>query len=140
MAKTAAQASARWLANAGAAEDTWAENLQATTKDIVGRAIAQQDKAIARYTDSWRSGRLAAALQKVGNAGIKQAAANKKANYGVGVSDAAPRVTAFFNKLMPYINAGLPAIDEMPTTTLAQSKAKASAWIDYMAAGKGQFS
>lgn len=138
--KTAAQASAKWLANAQNAEDTWAENLQATTKDIVGRAIAQQDKAISRYTESWRSGRLAAALQKVGNQGIKQAAAAKKANYGVGITDAAPRMAAFMGKLIPYINAGLPAIDEMPTTTLAQSKAKVGAWIDYMAAGKGSFS
>lgn len=136
---SAAAAAAKWEANATAAEDTWAANLQATPKDIVGNAIAAQGKAITNYGLAWTSGRLAAALQRVGNQGIKQAAANKKANYPVGIADAAPRFSAFMTKLLPYISAGLPAIDSMPNTTRAQAKAKQNAWLDYMADGKGQF-
>lgn len=131
----------KWLDNATAAADTWAANLNATTKDIVGNATsaATQAKATANYTSAWTSGRLQAALQKVGNAGIKQAAQNKKANYPVGITDAAPRFLAFAQKLLPYIAAGLPAIDAMPNGNRTQAKAKQNAWLDYMADGKGQF-
>lgn len=141
MAKTAAQAAAKWATNTQGAEDAWAEGLSTTTKDIVGLATSAnaQAKATQNYNAAWTSGRLQAALQKVGNQGIKTAALAKKTNYTTGVTEAVPRMTTFLNKLIPYIQAGLPAIEQMPTATRAQAKAKQNAWLDYMADGKGQF-
>lgn len=136
---SAAAAAAKWETNASAAEQTWSTNLQATTKDIVGNAIAKQSVAKANYAASLDSGRWAAALQRVGNQGIKQAAAAKSGNYATGIAASATKMQTVFSKLLPYIAAGIPAIDAMPSGTIANSKARASAWIDYMAAGKGSF-
>jgi hypothetical protein len=77
-------------------------------------------------------------LEAVGDGGIKQAAAAKAGNYTTGVNQAQPRFLAAITKIIAYENAGLPAINAMPKGTTAAGVARASAWIQYMAAGKGQ--
>jgi hypothetical protein len=136
---TPQEAAAKWEANATAAEQTWATNLQNTTKDIVENAIAKQSIAISNYQASWTSGRLAAALRAVGNSGIKAAAAKKSGNFVTGVQAAQPKMQAFMTKLLPYVASGLPAIEAMPSGTIPAAKARTAAWIDYMHAGKGTF-
>lgn len=135
-----AEAAAKWEANATAAEGTWSKNLQATTKDIVGNAIAKQSVAKANYAASLDSGRWAAALQRVGNQGIKQAAAAKSGNYATGIQASQGKMQTVMGKLLPYISQGLPAIEAMPSGTRVAAKARAAAWIDYMMDGKGSFS
>jgi hypothetical protein len=77
-------------------------------------------------------------LEAVGDAGIKAAAQAKQANFGTGVTQAEPKFAAAIQKIIAYENAGLPAIYAMPSGTTASGIARASAWITYMAAGKGQ--
>jgi hypothetical protein len=128
-----------WVQGAGAATGKWATNLQNTQKDIVGRAVAAAPQAVANYNDAINSGRWAARLQAVGNAGIKAAAQAKAANFGTGVSQARDKYLAAAQKLYPYIAQGQAQIEAMPSGSIAASKARATAWIDYMHAGKGSF-
>ena len=53
------------------------------------------------------------------------------------VSQAQPKFLSAITKILAYEQAGLPAIYSMPSGTTAAGIARASAWITYMAAGKG---
>ena len=137
--KTPQQAAAKWDASTSTGQQTWLTNLQATTKPIVqaainNRAVMQQNFSAATQP----GGRWETNLAKVGDGGIKQAAQAKQQNYGTGVSQAQPKFLSAITKILAYESAGLPAIYAMPSGTTAAGVARASAWIQYMAAGKGQ--
>ena len=137
--KTAAQAAQKWDASTATGQQTWADNLQRTTKPIVSAAIAQRGVMQSNFTQATGPGGVwERRLEAVGDAGIKAAAAAKAANYGTGVSQAQPKFLAAITKIIAYEAAGLPAIEAMPSGTTAAGVARASAWIQYMAAGKGQ--
>jgi len=139
MAKTPQQAAAKWNASTAVGEQTWVDNLQSTTKPIVQAAINQRSVMQANFQaatapgGSWQTG-----LEAVGDSGIKQAAKAKQGNYATGVQQAQPKFLSAITKIIAYENAGLPAIYAMPSGTTAAGIARASAWIQYMAAGKGQ--
>lgn len=137
--KTAAQAAAKWDASTALGGQTWLQNLQSTNKPIVDAAIAQRAVAQANYAQALQPGGVwETRLRAVGDAGIKQAAANKSGNYAQGVSQAQPRFQSAITKILAYEAAGLQAIYAMPKGTTAAGIARATAWIQYMAAGKGQ--
>jgi hypothetical protein len=137
--KTAAQAAAKWAASTSQGQQTWVDNLGSTTKPIVQAAIAQRAVMQQNFSAATQPGGLwEQRLSAVGDAGIKTAARDKAANYGTGVAQAVPRFTSAIGKVIAYEQAGLGAIYSMPSGTIAASKARASAWIDYMHAGKGQ--
>lgn len=137
--KTAQQAAAKWDASTSQGQQTWLQNLQSTTKPIVAaavanRAVMQQNFAAATAA----GGRWQSKLEAVGDAGIKSAAAAKANNYSTGVTQAQPKFQAAITKILAYEAAGLPAIYAMPSGTTQAGIARATAWIQYMAAGKGQ--
>jgi hypothetical protein len=134
---TAQQAADAWEAGANAATQKWATNLQNTTKPIVSAAIAKQALAVQKYSEALNSGRWAAALNAVGDGGVKSAAQAKSGNYGVGVGAAKPKYLAKIGPLLSYISAGLPTLEGMPSGTTAAGVARATYWIQYMAAAKG---
>ena len=139
MAKTAQQAAAKWDASTAMGGQTWLQNLQTTTKPIVAAAVAQRAVMQANFSQATQPGGVwERRLEAVGDAGIKQAAAQKQGNYATGVSQAQPKFLQAITKIIAYENAGLPAINAMPKGTTAAGIARASAWITYMAAGKGQ--
>jgi hypothetical protein len=139
MAKTPAQAAAKWDASTSLGGQTWLTNLQQTTKPIVAAAVAQRGVMQANFNAATAvGGTWQRSLEAVGDAGIKAAAQLKQANYATGVSAAQPKFLAAITKIIAYENAGLPAIYAMPSGTTAAGVARASAWIQYMAAGKGQ--
>jgi hypothetical protein len=139
MAKTPQQAAAKWDASTAVGGTTWLQNLQATTKPIVAAAVAQRAVMQSNFAQATApGGRWQTRLEQVGDSGIKAAAAAKQANYAQGVSQAQPKFLAAITKIIAYENAGLPAIYSMPSGTTAAGIARASAWITYMAAGKGQ--
>jgi hypothetical protein len=136
--KTPAQAAAKWDASTAQGTQTWLENLQRTTKPIVSSAIAQRPVMQSNFASATApGGRWERNLEAVGDAGIKAAAGAKSGNYGTGVSQAQPKFLAAITKIIAYEQAGLPAIYAMPKGTLQAGKNRATAWIDYMAAGKG---
>src|SRR5258708_24400793 len=137
--KTAAQAAAKWAASTSQGQQTWAENLSSTNKPIVQAAINQRAVMQTNFNASTQPGGVwEQRLSAVGDAGIKQAARDKAANYGTGVGQAVPKFTSAIGKIIQYEQAGLAQIYAMPSGTIAASKARASAWIDYMHAGRGQ--
>lgn len=139
MAKTPAQAATKWDASTAIGGATWLANLEATTKPITGAAIAQRAVMQANFNASTAPGGVwERRLSAVGDAGVKSAARAKQANYASGVTQAQPKFLAAITKIIAYENAGLPAIYAMPSGTTAAGVARASAWIQYMAAGKGQ--
>lgn len=139
MAKTAAQATAKWEASTAQGTETWAANLQNTTKPIVAAAVAQRSVMQANFSQATAPGGLwESRLTAVGDAGIKAAAQAKKGNYATGVQQSGPKFQAAITKIIAYENAGLPAIYAMPSGSTEAGVARASAWIRYMAQGKGQ--
>ena len=139
MAKTPAQAAQKWDASTSQGQAVWLQNLQQTTKPIVSAAIAQRAVMQANFSQATQAGgRWEQNLSQVGDAGIKAAAAAKQGNYSTGVTQAQPKFLSAITKILAYENAGLPAIYAMPSGNTAAGIARASAWITYMAAGKGQ--
>jgi len=134
---SAQQAADAWEAQSSAATQKWATNLQQTNKPIVAAAIAKQGLAMQNYQAALSSGRWAAALNAVGDAGVKSAAAAKSGNYGVGVGAAKAKYQAKIGPLLSYIAQGLPTLEGMPSGTTAAGVARATYWIQYMAAAKG---
>jgi hypothetical protein len=138
MAKTAAQALAKWEAAAPTAGATWLANLQSTTKPIVSAAIAQRAAMQANFNRATAAGGVwERNLSAVGDAGVKTAAQAKQGNYATGITNGAAKMGAALTKIIAYENAGLPAIYAMPSGSTAAGIARASAWITYMAAGRG---
>lgn len=139
MAKTPQQAAAKWDASTSLGGQAWLQGLQQTTKPIVTAAVAAAPVAISNYSRALAPGGVwARRLEAVGDAGIKAAAAAKQGNYATGVSQAQPKFLSAITKIIAYENAGLPTILAMPSGTTAAGIARASAWITYMAAGRGQ--
>ena len=137
--KTPQQAAQKWDASTSVGQQTWLTNLQQTTKPIVGAAIANRAVMQSNFAQATQPGGLwETRLSAVGDAGIKQAAQAKAGNYSTGVQQAQPKFLAAITKILAYESAGLPAIYAMPSGTTAAGIARASAWITYMAAGKGQ--
>jgi hypothetical protein len=113
--------------------------LESTTKPIVGAAVAQAGQAISNYSSALQPGGVwQRRLEAVGDSGIKAAARAKAQNYTTGVQQGQPKFLQAITKIIAYENAGLPAIEAMPSGTTAAGIARATAWIQYMAAGRGQ--
>lgn len=140
MAKTAQQVADKWANSAAAAQGAFTDGVQNTTVDVVARAVAQESVLLSNFTAAVTSGRWAAALTASGGTqNWKTKTVAKAQNYGTGIAAAKPKFLAAMSKLLPYIQQGQTMIDSMPSGSIAASKARATAWIDYMAAGKGQF-
>lgn len=137
--KDAATAAANWTNRTTQSGQAWVDGLQRSTKPIVARAVSQAQVAKTNFSASIDSGRWARALEAVGDAGIKSAAVAKQGNYATGVAAGTPKFQTFMTKLIQYEAAGLPAIYGMPSGSTEAGVARASAWIRYMAAGKGSF-
>ena len=139
MAKTPQQAAAAWDASTATGQQAWLAGLQGTTKPIVAAAVNNRAVMQANFAKatapggSWQT-----RLEAVGDSGIKAAAAAKANNYSTGVTQGQPKFLTAITKIIAYEQAGLPTIYAMPSGTTAAGIARASAWITYMAAGKGQ--
>lgn len=137
--KTAQQATERWNASTAAGGQAWLQGIQNTQKPIVQRAIAQRSVMQANFAQATApGGSWERRLEAVGDGGIKQAAAAKQGNYATGVQQAQSKYAAAITKILAYESAGLPTIYQMPSGNVDAGVARASAWIRYMAAGKGQ--
>lgn len=139
MAKTPQQAADKWNSSTSTGQQTWVDNLNSTTKPIVQAAVNNRAVMQANFAASTQpGGSWQTNLEAVGDAGIKAAARAKAGNYSTGVQQGQPKFLSAITKIIAYENAGLPAIYAMPSGTTAAGIARASAWITYMAAGKGQ--
>lgn len=128
-----------WANSAGAAQTKFTEGVQKTQVDVVGRAIASQAALLSNFTEAITSGRWARRLtESGGTANWKAKTVAKAQNFATGIAAAKPAYLAAAQRLYPYIAQGQQMIDAMPSGTLGASKARATAWIDFMAAYKNQ--
>lgn len=135
MAKTVQQAVDNWVNGAGAAQQRYVDGVRSTDVDVIGRAIAQAPVAMRNYATALSSGLWARRLTESGGTANWKTQTEKKAgNYGTGIAAAKDKFTAAMQHLLPYIQQGRGQIHSMPKGSLADSKARATAWIDYMAA------
>jgi len=140
MAKTVQQVVDKWAANAGGAQQAFTQGVEGTTVDVAARAIAQQGVLLQNFSEAVTSGRWARGLTESGGTqNWKTKTVAKAANYGTGINAGKGKFQSAMTKLLPYIQQGQATIASMPKGSIAASKARAVAWIDYMAAGKGQF-
>jgi hypothetical protein len=140
MAKTAADVADKWASRAGSAQADYTTGVQNTQVDVVARAIQQQGVLLSNFTSAVTSGRWARALtESGGTANWKTKTVAKASNYGTGIAASKDKFQAVMGKLLPSIYALQAQVQQMPSGSIGDSKARANAWIDGMHAQKGQF-
>jgi hypothetical protein len=134
--KTAAQANQKWVNSTSTGTDTWATNLQNTTKPIVSAAIASRSKMQSAFQNATApGGSWETHLNDVGDGGIKSAAQAKKQNYATGVQQGSARQLAAITKILQYEQAGLNTLTSK--SQAGSGKTRMNEWFDYMSAGRG---
>lgn len=129
---TAASATSKWLSNLSASTDRMKSGAEAVTTAPGQLAAAAADKWIARVTaakQKFATNVAAVTLQQwqqaYENIGIPRVAQGAQAKQG--------KVTDFMNQFLPYLQSGVAQIDKMPSNTLEDSIARATAMIRYNA-------
>jgi len=127
---TAAQATQKWVNNLSAATDRMTSGAQAVTVAPGQSAAAAADKWLAKVT---------AAKQKFAtnvSAVSLQSWQNSYINIGIprvaqGAQAKQSKVQAFMSDFLPYLANGVAQIDKMPSNTLQDGIARATAMITY---------
>lgn len=129
---TPQQATAKWLANISNANERMTSGAMAVQVAPGSLAAAAADKWLAKVTQSkekYKNNVGAVSLgswqQSFINIGIPRVAQGANAKQG--------KVLAFQTQFLPYLAQGLQTIDKMPSTTLEDGIARASAMIRYNA-------
>lgn len=126
----------RWEQRASQAGAAYADGVQRTDKDPTALAAAQAQKMLNNVTQAITSGRWQRRLAEVGVSGWKSAVAAKVANYAVGVTAAKSRYQVGYGNFKTYMDPYLATLETMPKTSLADSIARATYWIQNAAAYK----
>lgn len=129
---TSAQATAKWLSGMQNATSRMTQGAQAVTTAPGALAAQASAKWLAKVTASQQ--KFATNVGKVSlqdwqnsyiTTGIPRVAQGAQQKQG--------KVTAFMDQFLPYLNTGLATIDKMPSTTLEDGIARATAMIRYNA-------
>lgn len=138
--KSVQQTVDRWKAGAGAAQQTYIDGVNNTQVDVMARAIAAAPAAVAAYSASLTSGAWARSITASGGTANWKTQTQKKAsNYGTGIAAGEDKFASAMSKLLPYMQQGLGSLPQKVPGNIGSSVARASAWIQYMHAGKGNF-
>lgn len=129
---TPADAVAKWLQDLGQATDRMTRGAQAVNRAPGLAAAAAADKWLARVTAAkakFASRVAAVSLQDWQNAyinvGIPRVSQGAQAKQG--------KMLSFFEEYLPYLQRGVAQIDQMPSVTLEDGIARATAMIRYNA-------
>ena len=135
----ASQWGSNWSTGVSGASQKYTDGIQATTVDVVGKAIANQGALLANFTQAVQSGEWARRLAAVGTSGWKSAAIAKAANYVTGASAGKPRYDNFAQQAQPFWANASQAIDGMPSGSRAAALGRVGAWMDAMATFKQSY-
>lgn len=129
---TSQQAKDKWVANISSATERMTAGANAVTKAPGLAAAAAADKWLARVTASKEKFK-----RRVASVSL-QDWQNSYINVGIprvaqGANAKADKVVAFMDEFLPYLKAGLATIDNMPSNTVEDGVARASAMIRYNA-------
>lgn len=134
--KTPQQANAKWVASTSTGQETWATNLASTTKPIVQAALDARPKMQANFSAATQPGGVwERRLQAVGDAGIKQAAQNKKGNYATGVQQASAKQLKAITNILNYEATALGQLT--PKSGTGSGRTRMNEWFDLMSAARG---
>ena len=134
VSKTGAQAAQTWAANLVQSIPNMVNSVNALTVNPCAQAAAAQQKMLTNLTTAVTNGKWAAALNAVDLQTWKKITAQKMAERIPGGAQAAiPTYASAVDKVFSYMNAKLPELAGMPSTTLQDSINKVTAWITYMA-------
>jgi hypothetical protein len=133
MAKiTPQEAAEKWATNLGNATASIQRGIERVTEAPGPKAARRRELYVRKVQES--SGKWA---QRVGSVdlGTWQAAAINKGipRIADGASKSQGKMADFMGELLPHVDSGRAKIDSMPKGSLADSKARAAAWIDHMA-------
>ena len=131
---SATTAGASWLAGAQGAQPKWLAGVQTTAIDPTAAAAAASNKMLLGVQNAVNSGYWARRLADVGKAGWQAACQAKQNNYGTGIAAGQTKYEAGYTAFWNYAAPQLATVLAMPKTTLADSIARASAWITAAAA------
>ncbi|MEM4013055.1 hypothetical protein [Metallosphaera sp.] len=123
----------KWSRNLGASVEFIRRGVEKTSVAPSAKAIEAKEKmkrklveaidkgvwenALKKYTlDQWKKDMIEKGLPRIAD----------------GADKARPKVEEFAAKLLPYIDAGLARIKELPSVTLEDSIRRATEWIRYM--------
>lgn len=127
---TSAQATAKWVANLSAATERMTAGAQAVQTAPGQAAAAAADKWLARVTQAkqkFATNVAAVSLQSWQNSyiniGIPRVAQGAQAKQA--------KVQSFMDQFLPYLANGVAQIDKMPSTSLQDGIARATAMITY---------
>ena len=129
---TSAQATAKWLSgmqNATARMTAGAQALSVAPGQLAAQASAKWLAKVTAAQQKFATNVAKVSLQEWQNAyvttGIPRVSQGAQQKQG--------KVTAFMDQFLPYLNTGLQVIDKMPSTTLEDGIARATAMIRYNA-------
>jgi hypothetical protein len=111
----------RWRDAASAGQTRYTEGVQATTVDVVGRAIAAQPKLLTNFQQAVSSGFWARRLSDVGTAGWKSKTIAKAANYAVGIAAGVEDYQRAMQTWLPIIQSAAASVQGMPNTSFQDS-------------------
>lgn len=129
------QVAANWAARLAASTDKMQAGAQAVTV-APGMAAARQKAVwaqnVAASQNKWATNVAAVTTQQWQSDYINKGLPR----VGTGATNAIPKMTSFFSKLIPAIANGKSKLP--PRGTYDQNKARAAAWMDYMHSLSGQ--
>lgn len=138
--KTAQQAAAKYQASATTAQATWLAGINATTVDVMGRAVNAIPAAIQGYTNSLQSGAYARAVAASGGtANWKTKSEAKAQNYGVGINAGLPKFESAINKIMSAMPGIVNSLGPRGPVGSAQNYARSAQVGQALHNAKGSF-
>jgi len=133
MAKDPAAVAQKWATNLAGATTSIQNGVNAVTVAPGQKAAQAGQLWLARVQaslDKWQRNVSAVSLQS-----WQQAMINKGLpRIATGAQAAQPKMQAFMAQFLPYVEQGAATVRAMPKNSLADSKARANAMIDYNAA------
>lgn len=129
---TSAQATAKWLSglqNATARMTAGAQAVQTAPGQAAAAASAKWLAKVTASQQKFATNVAKVSLQDWQNAYITTGIPR----VSQGAQQKQSKVTAFMDQFLPYLNTGLQTIDKMPSTTLEDGIARATAMIRYNA-------
>lgn len=131
---SATVAGASWLQGAQGAQPKWVSGVQNTTTDPTAAAAAAANKMLLGVQNAVNSGYWARRLADVGKGGWTAACLAKQNNYGTGIAAGQTKYEQGYTAFWNYASGPLSSVLAMPKVTLADSIARATAWIQAAAA------
>jgi hypothetical protein len=133
-----ATAAQRWQQSASGAQTRYTEGVQATSVDPTALAAAQASKMLQGVQQAITSGRWQRRLAEVGAAGWKSATLAKANNSSTGIAASGSKYQQGYGQFAAYMQPYQNQINSMPKNSLADSIARATAWIQNAANYKQQ--